>query len=164
MYIDLTSLVTNRENTLKIDEYPKISEELLKTSPLSDLENIHLTGTIKKIVDEYEFLGQITGNMILPDDVTLEAVKIPININFDEIFAENDPNNENNLTIIQNRLDILPFLWQNIILEVPLKVRGNKKDIKLEGDGWRLITEEDLKTSDNSPFSNLQQMLDSRKE
>ena len=42
MYIDLTSLVTNRENTLKIDEYPKISEELLKTSPLSDLENIHL--------------------------------------------------------------------------------------------------------------------------
>ena len=119
---------------------------------------------LKKIVDEYEFLGQITGNMILPDDVTLEAVKIPLNINFDEIFAENDPNNENNLTIIQNRLDILPFLWQNIILEVPLKVRGNKKDIKLEGDGWRLITEEDLKTSDNSPFSNLQQMLDSRKE
>jgi uncharacterized protein len=129
------------------------------------LENIHVNGIIKKLFEEYNFIGTITGQMILPDDLTLEDVTISLNIKFDEMFTENDLDNENNLIIINNRLDIIPFLWQNIVLEVPLKVIGEKnKNIKLEGNGWRLITEEELNTSNNSPFSNLQEMIDSRKE
>ena len=40
------------------------------------------------------------------------------------------------------------------------------KEESLEGDGWRLITEEELEKekSNNSPFSELSKMFDSRKE
>ena len=50
--------------------------------------------------------------------------------------------NENNLTIIQNRLDILPFLWQNIVLEVPMRItNSNIEDVVSSGEGWELINE-----------------------
>ena len=63
------------------------------------------------------------------------------------------------------RLDITEFLWQNILVEIPLKVVSEKNEgITLEGNGWRLITEEELNKSNNSPFSELSKMFDSRKE
>lgn len=165
MNIDLTNLITTDNTIIEIDSDVNIPTNLLEGTDIRRLEEIHIKGNIKKILEEYEFLGTITGKMILPDDLTLEDVIIQLNIQFDEIFTENDFNNENNLIIIQNRLDIIPFLWQNIVLEVPLKVIGDKKrNLKLEGDGWRLITEEELNASNNSPFSNLQEMIDSRKE
>jgi uncharacterized protein len=164
MNIDLTSLITTN-NTIEIDSDVTIPTDLFEKTNIRRLENIHVNGIIKKLFEEYNFIGTITGQMILPDDLTLEDVTISLNIKFDEMFTENDLDNENNLIIIHNRLDIIPFLWQNIVLEVPLKVIGEKnKNIKLEGNGWRLITEEELNTSNNSPFSNLQEMIDSRKE
>lgn len=165
MNIDLIKLVTNQEDTIKIDSYIDVPFELVNSSNIRKLEDVRVIGTIKKLFDEYEFVGNISGQMILADDLTLEDVVLPINIDFDEYFAEGVEDNENNLIIIQNRLDIIPFLWQNIVLEVPLKVSGSKdRDLRLEGDGWRVITEEELNNSSNSPFSNLQSMIDSRKE
>jgi uncharacterized protein len=164
MNIDLTSLITTN-NTINIDTDVNIPTKLLAGTNIRRLEEIHVNGSINKLIEGYEFIGTIIGKMILPDDLTLEDVSISLNINFDEIFEENSSDDENNLIIINNRLDIIPFLWQNIVLEVPLKVIGEeKRNIKLEGNGWRLITEEELNTSNNSPFNNLQEMIDSRKE
>ena len=165
MTIDLINLITNKESNLDIDSNISIPDTLIKDSNIKKIESLHLKGNITKLLDEYTFTGTITGNMILPDDLTLEDVTIPINIDFDEIFTENTIDNENNLTIMQNKLDIIPFLWQNIVLEVPLKVIGDgNRKIKTAGDGWRLITEEELASSNNSPFSNLEELINSRKE
>ena len=52
-------------------------------------------------------------------------------------------NDDNSLEIIQNRLDIFPIVWQNILVDVPLRVLApDAKEESLEGDGWRLITED----------------------
>ena len=42
-------------------------------------------------------------------------------------------------------------------MEVPLyAVNDKNKDIKLEGDGWRLISEDEVSTNnDNNPFKDL---------
>ena len=49
----------------------------------------------------------------------------------------------NNLKIIQNRLDIFPIVWQNILVDVPLRVLApDASDEPASGDGWRLITED----------------------
>ena len=66
---------------------------------------------------------------------------------------------------MQNTIDILPILWQNIIVEIPLKVTTHE-DVDLKGDGWRLISEEDYEKerSQNSPFSNLEELLNEGKE
>ena len=70
------------------------------------------------------------------------------------------------LKLCKISLILLIFLWQNILVEVPSKVRkqGNE-NLKLEGDGWRLITEDELEeSSNNSPFNELSKMFDSGKE
>ena len=51
-------------------------------------------------------------------------------------------------------------------MEIPLKVKLEKNEnLTLKGNGWRLVTENELKNDDNdSPFSELSKMFDSRKE
>ena len=96
--------------------------------------------------------------MILPDDITLEEVEYKFSTQIEEEFSEFNENDDNNLKIIQNRLDISEFLWQNILVEIPLKVVNEKnKNLTLKGDGWRLISEEELEKdlNNNSPFSEL---------
>ena len=107
----------------------------------------------------------IKGTMILPCALTLEDVDYPFESNVSEKFCELGKNDENNLEIVRNRLDIQEFLWQNILVEIPLKVKSEKtENLTLKGDGWRLVTEEELKEGNNSPFSELSKIFDSRKE
>ena len=46
----------------------------------------------------------------------------------------------------QNTIDILPIIWENILMEIPIRVVGDKnQSLQMEGDGWKLITEEEKK-------------------
>lgn len=50
-------------------------------------------------------------------------------------------------------------------MEVPSKVRGKKdEEITLEGDGWRLMTEDEYNKGNNLGLSELKTLLDKRKE
>ena len=96
--------------------------------------------------------------MILPDDITLEDTEYKFKTYIEEKINDN---NDNNLKIIHNKLDISEFLWQNIQVEIPMKViKQQNKNITLKGNGWRLITEEELKNHNNSPFANLQERFE----
>ena len=155
MKIDLTKLITNIIDSININEEVKINEELIKNSNIKRLENVIFNGKITKDYDmNLELSGVISGTMILPDDITLEDTnydfKIDILENIEELFK-----------IDKNTIDILDYLWQNILVEVPLKVRNQKNEnIKLEGNGWRLISEDDLANRSNRPFSDLSKLLD----
>ena len=42
----------------------------------------------------------------------------------------------------KNSLDILPILWENIVLEIPIRVVAESvKPSNTSGDGWELISE-----------------------
>ena len=97
--------------------------------------------------------------MVLPDDVTLEDVDYDYHVSISEDFNDGD----DFFKIIQNRLDITDFLWQNILTEVPSKVRKNSDGVHLEGDGWRVIGEDEL-VHNSSPLSELSKIFDSGKE
>ena len=168
MNIDLTKLITSHIDEIEIDGYVDIPIELIRESQIRELKDVKFLGNISKLCDgDYQLAGKLTGLMILPDDITLDDVEVKLSVDIEENFSEICKQEEKNLEIIKNRLDITEFLWQNILVEIPLKVVGEKsKDITLKGDGWRLITEEELKLerSNNSPFSELSKMFDSRKE
>jgi len=159
--IDLTKLYNNNE--LYINENVYIENELLKTTKIKALKNTKINAFIRKNFDEYQIEGVLSGIMVLLDDVTLEDVDYEFSIEILKNFNEFDNNLENNLKIVNNSLDLLPFLWQNILLEVPLKVRGSNNNVKLKGDGWQLISEDDFITN-NKPLANLEKLLDKRKE
>ena len=166
MNIDLIKLITNSVEELQIDDYVIIPDNWLNDTSIKKLENIKFCGEVTKLWDgPYQISGKLSGIMVLSDDVTLEDVSYSFVSEIEEEFGDNSNNSEEMLKIVQNSLDITEFLWQNILVEIPSKVVGNRKDdLTLEGDGWRLITEEELKARNKSPFSELSKMFDSRKE
>ena len=155
MRIDLTNILANIVSAININEQVIIDNEILKTSSIRRLDNTMFKGRIfKDYEDNLVLEGNITGIMVLPDDITLKDVNYEFKSEIFEYIEEV-------FTIDKNSIDILDYLWQNILVEVPLKVRSDKDDnITLKGDGWRLITEEELNNRSNRPFSDLSKLLD----
>lgn len=154
MIIDLTKLNTNL--SINIDEKVNIVDEWLVNTDIQKLDDVSFKGKIINEVDEtYLLTGLLNGRMLLLDNLTLEEVWYPFSIEIEE-----------NYEISENILDILPILWQNILVEVPLKVVSNStKDVTLKGDGWRLISEDEYNLEKNeSPFSELNKLLEKGKE
>ena len=152
MTIDLFNLVVNNK-TINIDSDIIVPNDYLEKSGIRRLNNIHFKGSIKKLVDDtYSLEGVLTGTMILADDITLEDYEYNFTSEIEENIEETSIN-------LQKALDITDILWQNILIEVPSKVVNEKnKNIKLEGNGWRLISEDDL-NSKNNPLSELEDLL-----
>ena len=152
MIIELFDLITNGK-TINIDNDVTIPNELIKESTIRRLNNIHFKGCIKKLIDDtYQLEGTISGIMILPDDITLEDYEYNFTSEIEEKIEETSINS-------QKTLDIIGILWQNILVEIPLKAVNEKnKDLTLEGDGWRLIKEDEVKSS-NNPLSSLEELF-----
>ena len=78
MNIDMTSLLTNKEDNIKVDMDVVIDKELLEKSDIRQINDVHVNGEIVNDYDEgYLFKGNINGVMVLPDDLTLEDVSCP---------------------------------------------------------------------------------------
>lgn len=152
MIIELFDLVINNKKII-IDNDVVISEELLSSSTIRRLENVHFSGTLSRLIDDtYELSGVLKGTMILPDDITLEDYEYNFTSEIEEKIEETRIN-------YQKTLDITEDLWQNILVEIPLKAVNEKnRDLKLEGDGWQLISEDDINT-ENNPLSSLKELL-----
>ena len=153
MIIELFDLVSKGKK-INIDNDVNISEELLSASTIRRLYNVHFNGYIDKLIDDtYELVGTLSGTMKIPDDITLEDFEY----NFTSEIEENIDETRINF---QKSIDITEDLWQNILVEIPLKAVNEKnKNIKLEGDGWRLISEDELANTKNNPLSSLEEMF-----
>ena len=154
MKFDLTNLITNVTDAINISEEVIIPDEILKDSEIRKLNNVIFKGKIFKDYDMNLILeGVISGVMILPDDVTLEDVEC-------EFKGEVSENIDEILKLEKNTIDILDILWQNILVEIPLKVRNSNSNVKFEGEGWRLISEDEYNNQKYNPFSDLSKLLE----
>ena len=121
------------------------------------IKNIILDGELFLDEDDNPNLtGKLSGIMILKDDITLEPVEYNFNTELEEILEKN-----------KNILDITDILWQNILVEIPSKVRSTDEDITLEGNGWRVISEEQFnkeRNNSNNPFANLDELLNTKED
>lgn len=153
MQIDLTNLIINKSSSIMIDNIVNISDNLLENSLIDELNNVYLKGRITvNEDDEFVLTGVLSGVMKLKDDITLEPVMYEFSTEIEE-----------NLDKFQKTLDITEILWQNILVEIPSKVRTTSEDVELSGDGWRVISEErfnEERNKLNNPFSNLDKLLD----
>ncbi len=104
---------------------------------IEELKNAKVNGKVYLNVTE-EIIVDVTfsGVMVLKDAVDNSLIDYPFSVKINEVFEENDENN-------QNILDINLILWQNIVLEVPIRVVSDtNKDNSLKGDGWELKSED----------------------
>lgn len=138
MKIDLFKL--NNFNSVSVDENISIPEEYdLNKAGIRKIENLHVSGTISiNYADEIVTDLTVTGDFILPCAVSLDDVLYPINVKIEENMGKfEDFYNKN-----KNTLDILPFIWENIVSEVPIRVvKDEYKDFKQSGNGWEVISD-----------------------
>ena len=137
MKIDLNYL--NRFGKMNIDSDFVIDEDYYKNTDIRKLENLHVSGEVSVDYDDYINLNvKITGRMILPCAITLNDVPYDFTSEVEENIGKFEEIYKNN----KNLLEISPILWENIVLEIPIRVVA--KDIKpsnTSGDGWELISE-----------------------
>ena len=160
MNIDLTPLHSHTVEEIDITNTYSIPSEFFGTTGVKKLDNIEVEGYVylspseDDIKEEIDAINcKIKGNMVIEDSISLEPVEYPFSIEYDDIIEENCKKNE-------NTLDIFSFLWENIVLEVPLQFTKVQDFSKFKGDGWKLVSENEL-TESNNPFSEL---LDNMKE
>ena len=123
---------------VKINEEFVIPEDFYKNTSIKKLDKVKVDGIIKyNAADEIAIILDVKGNMFLTDAITNEQVKYPFSIQIDEILEENDENLTKYFEKSQNILDIIEFLWENIVLEVPISYT-NASGTHLSGQGWEL--------------------------
>ncbi len=154
MIINLTKLITKLTDEILIDDEVYIDKEYLKNTDIKDISKVKIKGNIKEFEGEYNLNLNIKCTLTLVCSISLKDVKYDINIDINEVISDNNESIdiEENNKIINNTIDLIPIIWQNIILEVPLKVISD--DVKVEninGDGWRFITDEKVVKKDIDP-------------
>ena len=150
--IDLKLLHTGNVDKIDISGVYNIDKDYYKNTDIIRLDEVKVDGIVERKYDEDEELNDyvkciIKGNMVIPDSISLEEIDYPFLIEYDDFLGENNKKSE-------NILDIFSFLWENILLEVPLQFTKVSDLSKYHGDGWRLLSEED-KNLENNPFSEL---------
>ena len=148
MDIDLKLFHSKKVDEIDITNKYDIHDQYIDKNLVLSLKNIQVDGKIYIGSDDEDRIDcTINGNMILEDSISLEPIEYPFSIKYDDILEENSKKNE-------NTLDIFSFLWENIVLEVPLQFTKVKDLSKFHGDGWKLISEDEI-TNSNNPFGDL---------
>ena len=152
MDIDLSLLNSNTVNEIDISNTYSIPKSYFENMDVIAIDNVKVDGKITRREDEDMELSLyidavIDGVMVIPDSISLEPIDYPFHIEYNDFCEENYKKSE-------NILDIFTFLWENIVLEVPLQFTKVEDLSKFHGDGWKLISEESLKR-ENNPFSDL---------
>ena len=161
MNIDFTKLKSHIVSEITFDQEVQIPDTLLKQSDLLDLKQVHVTGKLYlDAMDEFALNMKISGIMVLPCAITLKPVDVPFETSVDDSLENLCEEMDETLKKSENSIDILPIIWENILLEIPMRVISEgAEDLSLHGDGWELITEDKPKQEINPELEKLKDLL-----
>lgn len=149
MFIDL-----NFDNEYFIKDNFTIPKSYYENSDIKDIKKLVVNGKLYYVEDQLYGEFSVSCNLVLEDSISLEEIDYPISIEYSDEIDENLKNDE-------NKLDLFELLWENIVLEVPLKFTKVEDLSEFHGNGWKLISEEDNLMSSN-PFNDLLKNFDKK--
>lgn len=134
MKIDLRKLYALNE--LEINEEIEISKDNYTKLGIIRMSKVLVKGSVKTDYENNLVLNlEAKGNFIMPCAISLEEVEVPFDAVINETIEENMVNE-------QFYLDLFDILWENIVLEIPIRVVKEGIQRKpLHGEGWQLDTE-----------------------
>ena len=139
MEIDLLKL--NYTDVIDVDNDITYSDNYIKDSGIIHLNNVHVSGTIKTDIEfNYDVNFKLKGEMIINDSLTGEEVPYKFNTNIEEKL-------ENSL----KSLDLIGFLWQYIVMEIPMRFTLCD-NLNIKNKDYEVISEEEYKEKKNNPF------------
>lgn len=142
MRYDLQWIVKQQGN-FTIDESLTFPMEVFeKFSHINGLQDVLVQGTGNLDIKEKRLYVdlQITGVMFLPCALTLEEVEYPFTVSSTEVFSfeKTDPE-EDVHEVKKNTVDITPVVFENIMLEVPMRIVKENAMVQSEGKGWKMV-------------------------
>lgn len=145
MFIDITRLQNRSTNEFLYKNTIVLDEALYKNTDIRKLSPVEVSADIKRITDtSYKMSLEIKGEMTLPCSITLNDVIYPFDIKTEVKLSNEDEEYEEYVKIIQNNIDIISIIWQNIVLEIPLRVVSeDANNSPVSGEGWKLIREDE---------------------
>ena len=147
--MNIEALLNGTKNDIQINDEFLIPKELFQDSGILDLSKIKVEGKLTRPSDDNLLLDiSCKGIMTIEDSVSLKPVKYHFSFEI----------NENVLEKLENdkfTLDILSILWENIVLEIPIRYSEVTDYKEYSGDGWKVISEEEHKNNTNNPFKEL---------
>ena len=160
MIIDISKLKQGVESSLYIEESFSVSQELLDKAGIISLKDTNVKGYINRDDNFNYYLDLvIEGTMVLPCSITLKPVDYAFNAEISGDYVELMSEIENSVQKVDNSLDIFHIIWENILMEIPIKVTcPDATDLKLSGDGWKLVTEGE-EDGTTSAFDKLKDLL-----
>lgn len=147
--MNIEALLNGTKNDIQINDEFLIPKELFQDSGILDLSKIKVEGKLTMPSDDNLLLDiSCKGIMTIEDSVSLKPVKYHFSFEI----------NENVLEKLENdkfTLDILSILWENIVLEIPIRYSEVTDYKEYSGDGWKVISEEEQVSNTNNPFKEL---------
>lgn len=161
MEFDIIRLNNNIDKFIPINETYSFTLDELSGTDLLKLNDVKIEGELfKNSLGNIELNVDVEGVMVLPCALTLKPVDYPFAITISGEIDELMENFEENERNFKNTIDILPIIWENILMEIPMRVvseEAKNQDINMSGDGWKFVTEEE---DQKSPLSELMDYLD----
>ena len=157
MNIDLSKLLYNQVDEIVINEEINIPKEYLNND-IKDISKVSVNGSITN--DGYMLSLNLNIKCVLTliCSVSLKDVKYEINTDIEEEISED---NDENMKILNNSIDLLPIIWQNILMEIPIKVVSPDIEEKnIYGNGWKFITDKEEDEEIDPRLSKLKDFLD----
>ena len=133
MNVNLTEL--NTKGRVNFEGSPDVSKYY--NDYVKSINNLYVSGTIvDNGTEEYEINIHITGDLVLKSVINGSDVHEKMDIN-NEDYIENLVEKYKNST---NSLDILPIIWENILLEIPIKAANPDDEYEsTSGKGWEIV-------------------------
>ena len=145
----IKDLLDNKVSSIDIDDLFVIPEDYYSGTDILDLSKIKVTGSLTYPASDNLFLDvDCNGSMKLKDSVSLEPVDYPFSFKINENVTDL-------LEKDQFTLDIISILWENIVLEIPIRYSEVTNYDEYTGDGRSVISADDVKDNTNNPFKDL---------
>ncbi len=157
MNIDIRGLKSGSLSFIDIDESINVDKFLLKNTDILGINNVSIKGNITNDYEGYHLDLKLKCNLMLPCSVTLKPVEYKIDTKIEgnsiELMEEIGIFNKND----ENILDIFPIIWENILMEIPIRIVSEEAGPLQDGDGYKIVTDD--KPSSGSPFDKLNELL-----
>lgn len=124
----------------RVDFNSKVEFDRIDIPSVKALKDVFCEGyIIDNGTEEYEICLHITGEVILESAINGSDVKTDMDIKYEDFI----PNLVEKYKNSANSLDILPIIWENILLEIPIRATNeNDEFASVSGKGWEVLDEE----------------------
>ena len=147
----IAQLVKQGSKVFEIDELIDFSDIVNAHDEIRKLSKLKVTGTGQLQGKKVVFNLHIEGTMTLPCAVTLDDVEYPFDYDSVEIFvldADLYEEGEDEYLVTGTTIELAPIIWQNILLQKPLRVGKEGAYAEMKKKGIDFETEEDLHESE----------------